>query len=87
MIVFKVVQKVYPDLAIDVRNLYGDLRVGSLPLPSDPAIQKACEFVPTFHDLPFPPDIKAEGIPAPHPLASFQFKVSQSPKQSTHRTI
>ena len=71
----QVVQRIYPDLAIRVRNLFGDVIPGSLPFPDDDEIRKACAYEPTLLDLPLPPSDQKMAHTI-HPLSSFRFKVS-----------
>ena len=72
----QIVQKRFPDIVADVRGLFGEPRPGSLPFPDDPKIHKACQFVPTFEDLPFHDSIKEKVLPPLHPFAAFDFKAT-----------
>ena len=82
VLAWQVVQRLYPDLAIRVRNPFGDVVPGSLPLPADGEIRKACAYEPTLADLPFASSDRPTAYKT-HPLSSFRFKVQSTPSAIT----
>jgi len=70
----RVIQKVYPDLAVEMRNLFSDIQPGSLPLPKDPKLINEFQYFPKHNDLPYHDSIRVQALPH-HPQGVLKFKV------------